>query len=184
MEILNLPNLLSLYRLIVSPIAGWEIYKGNCTVAPFLYLTAAVSDFLDGYLARKINSETPLGVILDPIADKVLVISFLVPLLVGNFGYKPAAVVIFAFLLKELVILLEIPFAVKKNVDPKPNLFGKISTTLLFLYGGTLLMENCLQRNLLLLQRTLEASATSFLLLTAYTYYKKVFKKNPPEGGF
>jgi CDP-diacylglycerol--glycerol-3-phosphate 3-phosphatidyltransferase len=183
MNLLTLPNLLSLYRLIISPLAGFEIYKGNCKAASFLFLTAAVSDFFDGYFARKLNSETYLGVLLDPVADKVFVISFLFPLLFGNFQYKPAAVVVFPFLLKELVIILETPFAVKRNVDPKPNVFGKISTTLLFLYGGTLLIENCLNEEFLLLHKTLEISATAFLLLTAYTYYRKVFKGKSPGRG-
>jgi len=185
MELINVPNLLTLFRLFISPLAGFEIYRGNYDWGIFLYLTAAVTDFLDGYIARKTNSETHLGVILDPIADKVLILSYLVPLFVGDFRYKPAAVVVFAFLLKELVVILGIPIAVKRGINPKPNIFGKLSTTLLLLYGGVLLLENRFGVELLTIQRLLECAASASLLITAYTYMLRVLgKENPLRGIF
>jgi len=66
------PNILSSLRILVSPWLGYELALGNYRVAlPVLALTA-LTDGLDGYLARHFNWQSPLGEKLDPIADKVL----------------------------------------------------------------------------------------------------------------
>ncbi len=75
-EIWNLPNLLTYGRIVAVPlVAGflmWDTYTARW-VALAIYVAAAITDFFDGYLARKWQQQSSLGRMLDPIADKVLV---------------------------------------------------------------------------------------------------------------
>ena len=75
---MNLPNTITLSRLFLT--AGFIVFVASPStwghiIALTLFVIAAASDFLDGYLARKLNLVTPLGKLLDPLADKILVCS-------------------------------------------------------------------------------------------------------------
>jgi len=88
----NLPNRLTLFRIILIPIILGMLYAAKFTnsaenelfygvIAAWCFVAAAITDFLDGYIARKRNIITVFGSFLDPIADKFLVISSLIMLL-------------------------------------------------------------------------------------------------------
>lgn len=68
-----LPNLLSTLRLALVPVVGWCILTGRTVEGGIFFALAAITDALDGFLARRLNVITPLGQILDPLADKALV---------------------------------------------------------------------------------------------------------------
>lgn len=73
---MNLPNSITIARLILTAIFVVSASIGGTvglTVALFLFIIAAASDWLDGYFARKLNLVTSLGKLLDPLADKILV---------------------------------------------------------------------------------------------------------------
>jgi cardiolipin synthase len=69
----NIPNLITLFRAFLVPVFIMAIFYRNFKLALVVFLVAAISDALDGFLARKLNQVTTLGVILDPIADKALI---------------------------------------------------------------------------------------------------------------
>ena len=73
----NLPTVLTILRILIIPLFIIEA-PTNPQLGAFLFLIASVTDFLDGYLARKFGQITKLGIILDPIADKLLVITALI----------------------------------------------------------------------------------------------------------
>ncbi len=74
------PNFLTLLRVFLIPFIVFFIVNGFYSTALFLFLLAAITDFLDGYLARRFKSITSLGMLLDPVADKLLTSSTLISL--------------------------------------------------------------------------------------------------------
>src|SRR5699024_5369577 len=102
-----------------------------------VFIIAALTDFLDGYIARKYNLVTDLGKLLDPIADKVLVSTSLILLctvdVFGNiisFGYVFISVATSIILARELLISAVRQIAAAKGVVIQANYFGKIKTVL------------------------------------------------------
>jgi CDP-diacylglycerol--glycerol-3-phosphate 3-phosphatidyltransferase len=80
-DALNLPNLLTFGRIAIIPLVLWLIDRGSprdCLFAAMVYALAALTDLLDGYLARRLNIVSVLGKFLDPLADKLLVTALLV----------------------------------------------------------------------------------------------------------
>lgn len=95
----NLPNAITLSRLVLTGVfvAGTSFASpAGHWVALVSFVIAAISDFLDGYLARKLGLVTPMGKLLDPLADKVLVCSAFVYLSAGGFCPVWVTVVILA----------------------------------------------------------------------------------------
>jgi CDP-diacylglycerol---glycerol-3-phosphate 3-phosphatidyltransferase len=82
-ELLNAPNLMTLGRIALIPVLLWLLYyenRRNSFIAALVYALCALSDWFDGWLARISNKVTTLGKFLDPLADKVIVLSALVML--------------------------------------------------------------------------------------------------------
>jgi cardiolipin synthase (CMP-forming) len=77
---LNLPNLISLGRLLLVPLAISLILDGRYLAAFWVFVVAGVSDALDGFIAKHFDRRTRLGALLDPLADKVLLVSVYVTL--------------------------------------------------------------------------------------------------------
>lgn len=80
---MNLPNLLTLVRILLVPVfllAFLTRYKALGLLAAFIFVVAAITDGVDGYLARKNNEVTKLGKFLDPLADKLLITAALIGL--------------------------------------------------------------------------------------------------------
>ena len=73
---MNLPNLLSLLRIILTPLFIIFLFSDNRLLALIIFAVAAITDAYDGHLARKYNQITPQGKFLDPLADKILVLSY------------------------------------------------------------------------------------------------------------
>ncbi len=95
---LTIPNQLTLFRLLLVPVIGYTLsadFAYHAQVSAAVYATAAATDTLDGQIARRRQSVTELGKFLDPLADKILVITVLV-ILVGQMVI-PAWVVVIVF---------------------------------------------------------------------------------------
>ncbi|MBV9967789.1 MAG: CDP-alcohol phosphatidyltransferase family protein, partial [Alphaproteobacteria bacterium] len=99
---LNLPNLITLARLLCVPLAIWLIVEARYGVAFWVFVVAGLSDALDGYIAKRWDQRTPLGAILDPIADKALLAGVYITL--GLAGELPQWLVILV-VLRDLLIV-------------------------------------------------------------------------------
>lgn len=89
---MSIPNLITLGRVILVPLVFWFLVSGKLQAAFLAFVAAGISDAVDGYLAKRFKWETELGAYLDPIADKLLIVSVFVAL--GVTGQLPSWLVI------------------------------------------------------------------------------------------
>jgi len=80
----TVPNLLTFGRLIATPFLAWLILKHHTNYATALFGLVGISDYLDGYIARRTNTVTELGTTLDPVSDRVLIIAVLFSLIAAH----------------------------------------------------------------------------------------------------
>jgi cardiolipin synthase len=116
---LNLPNLISLGRLFLVPLAIWLILAGRYGAAFWVFVAAGISDGLDGFIAKRFDRRTRLGALLDPVADKVLLVSVYVTL--GIAGQLPTWLVILVVFRDVMIVggfLLIQAIAVARPVQP------------------------------------------------------------------
>lgn len=136
----NIPNLLSLSRLVTTALifvlvllnAPWAFLT-----ATLLFVLASVSDFFDGYLARRLKVVSPLGVFLDLTADKVFVSTILIALV--QIGLVPAWVVVIIVAREFLVTGLRSMAAAKGKVIPA-GIWGKQKTLITMTAMGAILL--------------------------------------------
>jgi cardiolipin synthase len=88
-SVLTVANFLTVLRLILIPVFVTTIYYQQFTWALLIFLGAAVTDGLDGLLARSLNQKTQLGAVLDPMADKLLLVTAFVVLSLPRFTLTP-----------------------------------------------------------------------------------------------
>ncbi|MFR2150384.1 MAG: CDP-alcohol phosphatidyltransferase family protein [Christensenellales bacterium] len=77
-QIINIPNTLTVIRILLLPVVVWRFVVGDATGALIAYLAAMLTDALDGIIARKFNQITALGKLFDPLADKLSLVTLLV----------------------------------------------------------------------------------------------------------
>ena len=116
---LNLPNLITLARLMSVPVTIWLIVGDRFGVAFWVFVGAGVSDALDGFIAKRFNCRTRIGALLDPAADKALLSSVYVALLYA--GKLPDWLVILVVFRDVTIIggfVLVQSLAVPRKFDP------------------------------------------------------------------
>lgn len=125
MKLMTIPNILSLVRLILSFVVGYLLFTQQKIPALILIFISWITDLLDGYLARKLNSISELGKILDPVADKTLILIIVLSLLFN----KTISILTGIFIIGRDVIILTAGLIAAKRykfVIPS-NIIGKIS---------------------------------------------------------
>ncbi len=122
----TLSNFLTLARILMVPLLVMFLLQGSQNAqyfAAFVFLTASFTDWLDGYLARKRQQITPLGEILDPVADKLLILAALLPLV--SLG-RVNTWVVGILLGRELLVTAFRAVAVRQGLIVPASLLGKI----------------------------------------------------------
>ena len=136
-EVVNIPNLLSCLRIALVPVFLWLLLNEMFLWAIFVLMVAGITDFLDGFLARKLNQMTKLGKVLDPVADRLYIFATLLALSVtGNIPWWLAALVI----ARDVLMLISLPALASLGYATLPvHFLGKASTFAL-LYSFPLLL--------------------------------------------
>lgn len=127
-----IPNILTLFRIILVPILIMTFFSSleNAMIwSLFIFLLAGLTDLLDGYLARKYQVISQLGTVLDPLADKLMLLGTLTCLYLGN--YLPIAIVVIMYIKEGTMLTLGLVMYFKKTRVVIPsNIFGKSATVL------------------------------------------------------
>ncbi len=126
---MNIPNFLSLLRIILVPVVVIFLIQGSYGKALFTFAVAGLTDALDGALARLLSSQTVLGSYLDPIADKLLLTASFVTLSI--LGIIPSWLTVIV-ISRDFIILLGIAILTMISVPYviSPALVGKVTTAL------------------------------------------------------
>ncbi|MEF2244041.1 MULTISPECIES: CDP-alcohol phosphatidyltransferase family protein [unclassified Paenibacillus] len=128
---MNLPNFLTSLRFVLIPIYIGVFMSGHMIPAFLIVAAAGITDVLDGYIARRSGQITQIGIMLDPLADKLMLITVIISLvLTGHISWYAAG----AMFLRDLSMIgagLRAHFRGKKTVPA--NWMGKLTTVLLYI---------------------------------------------------
>lgn len=126
---MNIPNGITILRIILIPIFLYFIFISHVQEqiwALVIFIIASLTDLLDGWMARKFGQVTAFGKFLDPLADKCLVISALIALLILD-PLIPLWMVV-VIILRDILLTLMRYLAIKKNSTLRTTRFGKVKT--------------------------------------------------------
>lgn len=138
---LNIPNLITLGRVILVPVVFWLLVSGQTQLAFFAFVLAGVSDAVDGFIAKRFGLTTELGAYLDPLADKLLLVSIFVAL--GVMGAVPSWLVI-AVVSRDILIVLGVllSWLLDHPVRIAPLVVSKANTVAQIVLAGTVLADD------------------------------------------
>ena len=130
-NLFTIPNYITFFRILLIPVYLYFFIQGNILLAALFFALAAITDFLDGFIARKFNLKSKAGKLLDPLADKLTIVSILFVLIYLNIIPRLLS---FIILFREIFILLSgiITYFFGLNFI-NPTLLGKLSIALLYL---------------------------------------------------
>ncbi|MGE4372386.1 MAG: CDP-alcohol phosphatidyltransferase family protein [Xanthobacter sp.] len=134
----NLPNLITLFRIMLVPTIVWAIASHEVELAFWLFVTAGVSDALDGFIAKRFNMQTELGAYLDPVADKALLVSIYVALAVAELIPRWVAIAVVS---RDVMIVgaVVLALAMARPVRIRPLLVSKINTAVQIAFAAFVL---------------------------------------------
>ena len=181
---LNLPNSLTLLRILLIPVFVWffsESSPDRALAAALVFACAAFTDFLDGYLARKSGQITNLGKLLDPVADKLLVASGLILLVQFQRVAVWLAIVMIAremIVTGARVVAAKEGFVVPADSLGKFKVIGQIGGILCLILQGVWVQS---EGPLATIGTGLLYIALFFSLFSGWRYLMQIFKKISPQ---
>ena len=124
---MSIPNIITLGRILLVPVIVWAIASSQMEIAFAVFVVAGVSDAIDGYLAKRFNMASELGALLDPLADKALLVSIFVSL--GIWGAVPRWLVILVVSRDIMIVAAVIvSWLFGKPIPMKPLMVSKLNT--------------------------------------------------------
>ncbi len=170
-------NIITIIRILLAPVIFLLLIFNNYILCLILFLLAGLSDFFDGYLARKYNSESELGEILDPIADKVLIIFIFFGLALNLNSYLFAFLSSF-ILAREVFVAALRDYSSRKNISnlTKVTFIAKTKTAMQFFTIGSYIFALAIKLNLLIvISDVLLIITTLITIYSGYQYFLNIF---------
>jgi cardiolipin synthase (CMP-forming) len=169
----NLPNSLTIARILLVPFTIWALVQGYNMTALIAFVVAGLSDGLDGYLARRFHLQTELGAYLDPLADKALVVGVFITMALLHVLPQWLAIVVVSrdILIVGAVLLsryLEKPLDIRPALISKVNTFAQIAFIVLSLVSLAFDLA-------LAVPLAFAASAVALLTVASFAVYMKLW---------
>lgn len=161
---MNIPNVLTMVRFLLIPVFVYFFFSQNqysLEIAVSVFILSGITDTLDGYFARRLNQITKLGIVLDPLADKIMLVTVLASVTISN--NIPIWIVAVVALKEILMIAGAISLYNERDVVIPANKFGKISTILSYMAILAVLFE-------LPYNRTILYTYIAITILALFTY--------------
>jgi len=184
---LNIPNFITLGRVILVPLVFWLLITGQTEAAFFAFIIAGISDAVDGWLAKSFGWTTELGAYLDPLADKLLIVSIFLALGVG--GELPLWLVI-AVVSRDILIVMAVvlSWVLGNPVRIKPLIVSKANTVSQIVLAGVVLADEGFGLGLGILRFVLVwiTGLLTFASLAAYLHgwllHMSGYQSTDPQG--
>ncbi len=168
---MGIANQITILRIFLIPVFVIFLGYNKPLYALITFLIAGVTDALDGFVARKLNQVTTLGKVLDPIADKALLISAFIFVYNSNLSVKFPYWFVVIVISRDVYIILGslIIYLLKGNLEVRPSIYGKLTTFFQILSVLVILSANIIYIPLEIVY-TVIYIATIFTVLSALTY--------------
>ncbi|MDX8404279.1 MAG: CDP-alcohol phosphatidyltransferase family protein [Mariprofundaceae bacterium] len=139
-NILNIPNILTLARIVLTPVIAYAILSGEAAMALVLMVAAGITDMLDGAIARYFDQRTTVGAYLDPLADKLMLISTFVALF--YIGQVPLFLFLAVVFRDALIVLGAMAYEMATHrLKMEPSMISKVTTFMQIVCVVTLLLH-------------------------------------------
>lgn len=138
MQVINVPNLITLMRALLVPVLGYTLGSRDYDLSLAIFIFCAVSDFVDGWIARRFKLHTRFGAVADPLADKLTML--VVALLLAWQGWLPWWFVLLVVLRDVVIVSGALVYQLRVGrVEIAPTRLSKVNTALEFaLLAGVL----------------------------------------------
>ena len=166
---MNLPNTLTIGRLLAIPVVIWLIASERFEAAFWVFIAAGATDAVDGYLARRLNQRTTLGAYLDALADKMLLMSIYVTLAItGDVPLWLAIIIVF----RDIMILgaVVLSWLLERPLTIAPLVISKVNTTCQILVAALALFAHGFRIDMIVFMPAIFA-ATALLTIVSLAAY-------------
>ncbi len=179
----KLPNQLTILRVILVPVFLILIFfDKNITniLAAVIFIFASITDFVDGFIARKYSVVSDFGKILDPIADKILVASAMISLVQLD---RLSSIVVIILLSREFAVGALRDFASSRRIIIPAGFFGKIKTAFQMTALALLIYKNELYGiNVFVIGKVLIYLSVIISVYSGFVYYRNFFRLKESNG--
>jgi cardiolipin synthase len=169
---MNVPNILTMFRFVLIPVYFMVFFSDepySMQIALCVLVLAGLTDILDGYLARKYKWVTELGTMLDPLADKLMMLAAIVSFVIDN---RVSWIAAGLFILRDMGMILSSAFFVSRGKKTVPaTVWGKVTTVLYYMALVALMFRWPYAE-------TIFWSVIGFAFVTSFLYLRKFRQLN------
>jgi cardiolipin synthase len=143
----NIPNIITTGRILLVPIVVWAIMSGQMAIAFGLFVLAAISDAVDGFLAKRLGAVSEFGAYLDPLADKVLLVSIYITLGIADLLPRWLVILVVS---RDIMIVgaVLLAWVVGKPLTIQPFVISKLNTIAQVVFAALVLAASGFDFNL------------------------------------
>jgi cardiolipin synthase len=177
---MNLPNIITIGRILLVPVTIWLIVAGQFGLAFMVFIIAGVGDGVDGFIARRYAMKTQLGAYLDPLADKLLLVSIYISL--GFLQHMPAWLVILVASRDVLIVgAVILSWILGRPVKMHPLIVSKINTAVQIIFAGAVLAVLALAADAAWMLE-IGSAIVAFLTVASATLYLREWARHMANG--